>query len=182
MPAGTKYPLGQGLLGEVRPGDELQNGILLRAAALSLTADIAASQHSAAIIISGRISLTDAAPLLLFALLLPGGAFAINGDSSIIAPDQVNYIPRGVAARTLLGGPILQGFPQVVWTYSTIMRSEFAAILKYYNPQSPAVTLTYPDQGGTWVQRRAIMRPPTYGTQWTVSISGLVLTFIIPQP
>ncbi len=148
---------------------------------LQLSYSIATSLHAAAMGLSYTISSHNRLALLLYYHITASGTFAINGDSTIVSPDEVTYPLRPVVNRTLLGGPILQGYLQVVWSYSTLQWSEFAAIIKYYNPQSPQVTITYPDQSGAIVQRAAIMRPPVYGTQSTLTVSGVVLTFLIPR-
>ncbi len=177
MSGGTPNPLGAGTLGMARQGDEQMTSVRGHTAALPISYSICISLHAASVALTYTIERNNVAQLLCYYLISPTGAFSINGDATIIAPDQITYTPRPVAQRTLLAGAVLQGFKSMTWQYSTLQLAEWMHLVSYYNPQSPTVTLTYPDETGTWVQRQAQMLPPNYGQQETVVLSGASFTF-----
>lgn len=175
----TTHPLGRGMIGQVRLGDELASGLRPHSAALLATYTITGSQYGRALSATYTIQATQAAVLLAYYTIAAPSFFAINGDATIIAPDQVTYIPRSVSAHTLLAQPLLQGYENMVWTYTQLQQAEAAALLAHYDPTNPQVVLTYPNADGLWVQRTVSMLPPNYGVQETVSVSGLTLTFLL---
>lgn len=144
---------------------------------MSVQYTIVSTQFGVAVPVTYTIERANVSPLLLYYLITPPANFAINGDGSIIAPDQLIYTPRPVAGRTLIAGPLLQGYEQMTWIYTTMQPAEFTHLLSFYDPTNPVVTLTYLDKTGTWVQRRAYMHPPTYGTRETVAVNGVSLVF-----
>jgi hypothetical protein len=172
-------PIGSGTFGRHRFGDEVANGTLPRTAALGLSFAISGSQYSANMGLSFTVQAPRVAILQCYFLIAAPTQFAINGDGSIVSPDQVSYSPRTVAARDLLANPLFGGFAQMTWTYTTIQQAEAQHLLSFYNPGSPTVLLTYPDENGLWVQRRATMLPPNYGSWETVIVTNLVLTFLL---
>jgi len=176
------HPLALGILGADRLGDGSGSTLRLLTSSLGLTATISTSQYGVALGLTATIVSPFARPLLLYSLITPLFGFSINNDQTIIAPDQMTFPLRPVTARTLLGGPQLQGFEQVVWSYTILQLGEYAHLLSFYNPQSPQVTIVFPDKTGTWVKRAAVMRPPAYGTQTTVVVTGVVLTFLVLRP
>lgn len=170
-------PLGQGVFGQARLGDEQNTNVFPRRNALGITYTIVQSQHSTSLALSYTLQRNLRAPLVLYYLIGPTLAFAINGDTTIVAPDQITYTPRPVTNYALSGQPLLQGFKTMAWTWTTIQEPEAMHLLSFYDPQNPQVLLSYPDETGTWVQRQVFMLPPNYGAQETVSVTGLVLTF-----
>lgn len=167
-------PIGKHILGGARIGDGATAFRIGRSRSLALTYTISVSRYAVPLSLTYTIEKKNVAPLLLYYLITPPSSFAINGNGAIVRPDSITYTPRQVSARTLLGGPLLQGYTQMVWNYSVLQWAEFQTLVQYYNPQSPLVTLTYPDEHGTWVQRQVVMTPPTYGTM----IAGQVVTGI----
>lgn len=159
----TKEPIGLILPGQTRYGDGSTNALYPHVAALPITYTISISKYASALPITYTLQKAHTASLLIYYLVTPVGDFAINGDSTIIRPDRITYTPRPVSARTLLGSPLLQGYQSMTWTYSVLRWSEFQQIIQYYNPLSPTVVLTYPDQNGTWMQKSVVMHPPNYG-------------------
>lgn len=172
-------PFGKGLLGQVRYGDELAGGVLPRSAALGLSYSIATSKYSVAMGLTYTVQVANVGILQLYYQITPATAFALNGDASIVAPDQVTYTPRQVYAHDLLASPLFGGFAGVTWTYSTILPQEAQHLLSFYDPTNPVVLLTYPSEDGIWIQRQATMIPPNYGSRETVTVQGLVLSFLI---
>lgn len=170
-------PLGRGLLGQERFGDQGSTATIPRPNALGVTYTISLSGNWSPLQVTYTVQAANVAPLLVYYLITPPSRFAINGDGSIVRPDQVAYIPRPVASRSLVGGPFLQGYKTMSWTWTTLQVAEFNKLIGFYNPQSPIVQITYPDETGTWVQRQAVMLPPQYGTQSTISVSDVVFTF-----
>jgi hypothetical protein len=173
----TIYPLGKGALAQVRLGDEQTTNSRPLSAALGLTCTISASQYSAALGLTCTIQRANVASLLLYCVIVPASAFAINGDGTIIAPDQITYTPRDVVGRTLSANPLLQGYASMTWNYSKLQLAEFTQLLSYYNPLSPVVLVTSPDENGNWIQQQLVMHPPTYGSQSTVIMNNVALTF-----
>lgn len=157
-------PIGLGLLGQSRYGDQSTVQLIPHRASLGLSYSITASKYSLGLGLSYTLQRPNTGPLLLYYLITPPSNFALNGDGSIIRPDQITYQPRTVAARTLLGGPLLQGYASMSWQYSVLQWSEFSQLVSFYNAANPVVRVTYPDEQGTWVQKSAVMHPPTYGT------------------
>jgi hypothetical protein len=176
--AGTN-PFGLGVLGRERFGDQQAGGTLPRSTAMGLSFTVAASKYSVPMGLTYTLQANNVAILQLYYLIAPPTQFAINGDASIISPDQVTYTPRQVAARDLLGNPLFGGYAGVTWTYTLLQQVEAQYLLAFYNPVSPVVTLTYPSEDGLWVQRRASMLPPNYGSWETISVTGLTLTFLL---
>ena len=173
----TKYPLGQGALAQVRYGDEQTTNSRPLSQALSLSCTISSSQYNAALGLTCTVQRANVASLLLYCVIAPPSAFAINGDGTIIAPDNITYTPRDVVGRTLSANPLLQGYMSMTWNYSRLQLPEFTQLLGYYNPQNPVVLVTYPDENGTWTQQQLVMHPPTYGSQSTVIMNNVALTF-----
>lgn len=169
------------LYGLSRFGDGLRISLLPKQNALGISYVITPSMYASPIPASYTIQRPNTVPLLAYYLITPPSRFSINGDGSIIRPDQINYALRPVTARTLLAGPILQGYETMTWTYSVLSWSEWNRIISHYSPASPVVTLVYPDATGTWAQRQATMHPPAYGTMQTFLIYNATLSFsIIP--
>jgi hypothetical protein len=175
----SKHPLGQGMLGQGRVGDGLASGIRPLSQALGLTYTIANSQHSQALGLTYTILKGGSANLLLYYTITPNPVFSINGDGSIIAPDQLTYVPKNVVARNLVAQPLIQGYYQIIWSYTNLQVFEAQHLLSFYNPANPQVVLTYPDEDGLWVQRQASILPPNYGSWETVSVLGLQISFLI---
>lgn len=175
MPLGNT--LGQGILAQVRPGDEQSTGLrpLYNTVGLSYTLSI--SQYTQSLSLTYTIQKAGRTALLLFYFIQPTSQFAINSDNTIIAPDKVVYNPRSVVGHTLLAMPVIQGLESMIWSYSVLEQSAYQHLLSFYNPQNPTVLLTYPDKHGVWQQRQATMRPPAYGTATTVVYTDVVLTF-----
>ena len=115
--------------------------------------------------------------MMLYYTISPQEFISINGDSSIIAPDQITYTPRIVSNRTVVGTPQLQNYKTMTWAWSVLSVSEYSDLIAHYNPNNPIVTLVYPDETGTWVQRQAVIHPPSYGTQSTQFVNNVSMTF-----
>lgn len=162
-----------------RFGDGLRVSLTPKKQALGISYTITPSKYAAPLAISYTIQKPNCAPLLIYYLISPPSAFSINGDGAIIRPDQINYGPRPIVGRTLLAAPLLQGYETMTWSYAVLAWSEFQRIIAHYNPNSPIVTLVYPDGTGTWVQRQVVMHPPVYGNMSTVLIYNVVFSFSI---
>lgn len=175
MPAGNT--LGKGVLAQIRLGDGLATQVRPLTNAMGLSYTISSSQKAQSCPLTYSIQVGNVAPMLLYYLIAPGGAFAINGDATIVAPDVAQHVPRPVTARTLIAEPLLQGYKSMNWNYQVLQLAEYSQLLSYYNPQSPVVLLTYPDETGTWQQCEAVMHPPQYGSQKTLYYYDVVLTF-----
>ncbi len=175
--ASNPNPLGVGTLGMARLGDEQMTLSRGRTSVLGVSYSISVSLHAASVAVNYSVQKNNVTPLLVYYLISPLSVFSINGDATIIAPDQITYTPRPVTARTLLAGPILQGYKTMTWQWTTLQLSEWQHLASFYNAQSPGVTLTYPDETGTWVQRAVTMIPPQYGQQQTVVLEGMSMTF-----
>jgi hypothetical protein len=173
-------PLGSAVLGQTRLGDGSETMLRPRATPLLLTYTVTQSKYAQPLAITYTVERRNVAPLLIYYAISPATNFAINGNGAFISPDQVTYTLRPVANRTLIGGPLLQGVPQVTWTYSVLQIDEFDTLIAFYNPQNPLVLLTYPDETGTWQQRQAIMQPPTYGTRQTIAVYNVAFPFLLP--
>lgn len=173
----ANFPLGQLLYGQARYGDGSTVSLLPRLNALSISYVISPSKYTVPLGITYTVEYGNTTPLLIYYLITPPSNFAINGDGSIIRPDRITYTPRPVTARTLLGGPYLQGYRTVTWSYTVLQWTEFQQIISHYDPTNPVVTLTYPDETGTWVQRSVVMHPPQYGDMTNFIISNVILSF-----
>ena len=173
-------PLARGVLAQARTGDGLETQLRPLTNALSVSYTISLSKYGVAFSATYVVENANVAPLLLYYQVAPPADFTINGNGFIVQPDQVTYTLRPIANRTLIGGPLLQGVPQVIWTYSVMNIDEFDLLIGFYNPQSTLVTITYPDENGAWVQRKAVMVPPTYGSRQTTMVYGVALTFLVP--
>ena len=174
-------PLGHGVLAQARLGDESMVATRGLVASLSLSYTITFSKYAVALPLTYTVQRSPNNPLLLYYVISPTSAFAINGDSTIIAPDRITYTPRPVSARTLLAEPIIQGYRVMNWLYSAIEPQNWSYLVAYYNQQSPVVTLTYPDDRGNWAQTQARMLPPSWGSWETMLVSGASLSFVIPS-
>ncbi len=177
MSGGIPNPLGAGTLGMARLGDEQMTLSRGHTSVLGVSYTISVSLHASALSVNYTVQKNNVAPLLVYYLISPLSVFSINGDATIIAPDQITYTPRPVTARTLLAGPILQGYKTMTWQWTTLQLPEWQHLISFYNPQSPGVTLTYPDETGTWVNRQVELLPPNFGQQQTVVLEGASMTF-----
>jgi|SRR4029077_1880191 len=178
MPS-TKHALGQGMMGSERYGDGLSTGIRPLTQVLGLTYTATQSQYGAAIGLTYSAQAPNVGILQLYFQVTPAQDFAINGDTTIVSPDQVTYTPIPVVARTLLANPIIQGYKVMIWTYTLLQLPEAQYLLSFYNPTSPLVVLTYPNDDGIWVQRRASMLPPGQGNRETVEVEDFSLSFLL---
>lgn len=178
MPAVVRHTLGSNLLGADRLGD-LKNGASLGyAAPLSVTYTIAVSKYNSALPVTYTVQRSPSSSLLVYYIVTGPSSFTMSGDSYIVSPDQIVYTPRQVTARTLLGGPILQGYSSMTWTWSVLTWNEYQRIIGKYDPHNPVILIAYPDQTGTWQQRKAAMHPPVYGTMGVgQTIQDLQITF-----
>lgn len=167
-------------LGMSRCGDGLETTIRPRAFALTLTYTVVVSKYTVPLQITATIERRNVAPLLIYYQVTANQAFAINGTPLIVQPDQVTYALRPVIGRTLIAGPLLQGIPTVIWNYSVLQLDEFTAIIGFYNAQNPLVTIVYPDETGTWLQKKAVMQPPMFGNRQTMFVFNVSLTFLLP--
>jgi hypothetical protein len=167
------------ILGVSRFGDGLGIAYYPRTNTLSLSYTASPSKYSVPMGVTYTIQRYHTSILMLYYLVAPPSRFSINGDSSIIRPDQMTPVLRPVVARTLLAAPVIQGFEGVTWTYSVLQWSEFNQIISHYNPNSPIVTIGFPDKTGTWVLRQAVFHPPVYGEMQTKLIYNVSLSFSI---
>jgi hypothetical protein len=171
------YPFGKEVIGSSRFGDGYLFSYYPRKGTCALSYTLSCSQYGSAVPLSYLIQTRNTAPLLLYYQVAAPSRFAINGDASIVRPDRVQYIPRSVTGRTLLGSPVLTGFSTVIWSYATLSWNEYHQIVAHYQPQASTVTITYPDEQGNWVQKPAVMHPPSYGVMSTMLVNTVVLTF-----
>lgn len=177
MSLSAPQTLGSFALGMARLGDDEQVLSRQRTSVLSTSATLSSSKYALGLATSATIQRNHIAQVLTYCLVTTQGSFSLNGDTTIVAPDQVTYTPRAITGRTLLAQPLLQGYKTMQWYYSTIEPQEWQKLVSFYNPQSPTVTVTYLDENGIWVQRQAELLPPNYGQQQTVVVSGAFLTF-----
>lgn len=172
-------PLGTGSLGQVRIGDKSMAGVLPRSTALGLTFTVSESKYNLPLGLTYTAQANNVAILQLYFLATPPQGFSINGDTTIVTPDQVTIAPRPVVGRTLFANPLLQGYQIMTWTYTLLQQAEAQHLISFYNPASPQVTLVYINDEGTWVQRRATMVPPNLGNLETVAVEGFALQFLL---
>ncbi len=173
----SSNPLGHNVLGQARYGDLSLNSIRSLTSAITVSYTTVGSPFATALSVSYSAQWTRGNTLLIYYLTTPTPAFSINGDTTIISPDRITYVPRPVVSRTLIAGPILQGYDSMQWTYTVLMGTEFTHLFSFYDPTNPVVTLVFPDKTGTWVQRQVVMHPPTYGSRTTVVVNNAVLSF-----
>ncbi len=177
--ARTVSGLGTWIYGQPRYGDGLGISLLPRKQAMGITYSISPSKYAVAMGLTYTVQRPHTAPLLLYYLISQPSQFSINGDSSFVNPDQITPVPIPAVARTLLASPILQGMKVITWTWSVLAWSEWQKIIAHYNPNSPIVTIGYPDETGTWVMRQAVLHPPTYGQMQTMYVYAAALSFLI---
>lgn len=169
--------LGEATLAMTRLGDGAASSQRPNVHAILLTYDIVTSQYSEPFLLTYTVEAANIAQVFLYYLVTPTIAFNIDGDSSIISPDQITYTPRTVANRSLVGTPQLQNYKSMTWAWTVLQINEYTTLIAHYNPLNPIVTLVYPDETGTWVQRQAVMHPPAYGTQTTQIVNNVTITF-----
>lgn len=167
------------IFGQPRYGDELGISLLPRVNAMGISYSVTLSKYAVNMGITYKVQKPHTAPMLIYYLITPPSNFTINGDGSFINPDQMNYGPRPVVARSLLATPIEQGFDTVTWSWSVLSWPEYHQIISYYNPAAPIVTIGYFGQYGNWEQRQAVMHPPTYGHMETMLFYNTSLLFSI---
>jgi hypothetical protein len=167
------------IFGQPRYGDELGISLLPRVNAMGLSYIIVASKYAVPMGLTYTIQRPHTAPMLIYYLIVPPSNFTINGDGSIINPDQMNYGPRPVVARSLLATPIEQGLDAVTWSWAILSWPEYKQIVSHYNPVSPIVTIGYIGEDGNWAQRQAVMHPPTYGHMETMLFYDTSILFSI---
>lgn len=173
----AKQALGTGVFGLDRLGDGNQNLLVAQRNALAVTYSIVPFKYNVPLTVTWTVQRAAASALLVYYLVTPTPDFAIDGDTSIIKPDKITYTPRSVSGRTLVGGPVLQGYSVMSWQYSVLSWSEWNQLISHYNPLDPVVLLTWPDEYGTWQQKNVVMLPPTYGGMTTLLVTGAVLSF-----
>jgi hypothetical protein len=171
--------LGTWLYGPSRYGEGLGIALYPKTNVLGITYTTSISKYAVPIGVSYTIQRPRTAPMLVYYLVTPPSQFTINGDGSIINPDQVSYVPIPVTARTLLASPILQGLKGITWSYAVLAWADFNRIAIHYNSKSPIVTIGYPDETGTWALRMAVMHPPVYGTMQTMYVYNASFSFSI---
>lgn len=169
--------VGSVLPGATRLGDGRVVFIRPLSRSVPVSYNIVTSKYGVSLPTSYSIIGRKVAPILAMYQTIPQFEFAINGDGSIINPDQLTYQLPQATGRTLLGGPLIQSYRSMVWTYSMLSWPEFQKLLSFYNPTNPVVLLTYPNEQGLWVQRQAVMLPPAYGTQQGPLVYGVTLSF-----
>lgn len=165
------------ILGVSRFGDGLGIAYYPRSNALNISYTASPSKYNVACGITYTIQRPHTSILMIYYLVSPPSRFSINGDSSIIRPDQMTPTPVPVVARTLLASPIQQGFEGVTWNYTVLQWSELNQILSHYNPNAPIVTIGFPDKTGAWVLRQAVFHPPIYGEMQTKLFHNVSLSF-----
>ena len=170
---------GTSVYGLARFGDGLAVSIKPKKNAMGISYSITPSKHAQPMGVTYTVQKPNTAPMLIYYLVTPPSTIAINGDGSIKKPDRVTYTPRPVAGRTLIGGPLLQGYPLVTWSYTVLSWSDLQSFMKYYNPTNPIVTVIYPDETGTWIQRLGVMHPPTFGDMQTMLVTNVSISFSI---
>jgi hypothetical protein len=165
------------ILGISRFGDGLGIAYYPRSNALNISYTASPSQYSVSLGLTYTIQRPHTSIMMIYYLIAPPSRFSINGDSSIIRPDQMTPTPRPVVARTLLASPVLQGFESVTWTYTVLSWPELNQIISHYNPASPIVTIGFPDKTGAWVLRQAVFHPPVYGEMQTKLFHNVSFSF-----
>jgi hypothetical protein len=103
--------------------------------------------------------------------------FSINGVL-VARPNTMNYGLPGTIGSDIDGVPIIQGYASVSWQYDVLSDSAIGLLMALYNPVLPEVTITYPNEMGSWVTKKAMFTPPVLGTRSTVIHSSVTLTFI----
>lgn len=113
---------------------------------------------------------------------LPALGFTINGVS-VRAPQHLVYTPRQTLGRDLQGITITQGSTTLLWQYDLLTDADMATLMALFNPTSPQVTITYPNELGFWVQKTAYFNNFTLGERRTVLHYNVALTFtgILPD-
>lgn len=117
---------------------------------------------------------------------LYGGTYGYLLDTTIKQPQETQYTPAQEIGLDTVGVSVVRGFPQIVWTYTT-MRPDYWYYLQWLYLKSarvPAgyqylVLVQYPSQDGlnTPIQQLARMNPPIYTNRTVASFNGVTLTF-----
>jgi hypothetical protein len=107
----------------------------------------------------------------------PIQTFSINADTSIPKPVTVSYARPPQVGTDLSGVGVVQGYSSVQWQYPLLADHDIALLMGHYHPDSPQVTLTFPDEFGSWVQLAGMMQPPSLGSRSTIVHNGVSLTF-----
>ncbi len=115
--------------------------------------------------------------LVSYTVVPPITKFSINGNTSIPAPQRIDYNPPAPIGYDLSGIEPKQGYTSICWNYDVILDSDIGALMALYNPNSPGVVIVFPDETGQWRQASAYMLPPVLGTRATVVHSGVQLCF-----
>jgi len=115
-----------------------------------------------------------------------GGVYGYVLDMRIRAPKQVVHTPAPVISLDNLGQPVVRGYPQVTWAYSTLRPDYWYYLLNIYNQsarQPPGfqyqVLLRYPAPDGfnTPMQALARMDPPVHSFRTVAVYAGVLLRF-----
>lgn len=115
-----------------------------------------------------------------------GGNYGFVVDTTIRAPKAVQYVPAPMIGLDSTGVPVVRGYPQMIWSYSTLRSDHWYYFLNLYNQAGstqPAfqyqVLLQYPAQDGsaTPVQVLAHMDPPKHAFKSVGAYNGVMLTF-----
>jgi hypothetical protein len=116
--------------------------------------------------------------LSLFYFISPAiFAFAINGDTSIPAPETIQYTPPPQIGSDLLALPIVQGYTTITWSWTRMIDAEIAKLMAHYDPGGKPVTIVYPNELGYWVQKVGFMQPIALGQRSDVSHTDVSITF-----
>ena len=116
-----------------------------------------------------------------------GGTYGFLVDTTIRAPQQTTYTPASEIGLDATGISVIRGFPQIVWSYTT-MRPDFWYYLKWLYWQSAMntpppyqylVLIQYPDTSGynNPVRVLARMDPPTHSFRDVGAFYSVTLTF-----
>lgn len=103
--------------------------------------------------------------------------FSINGTVLLARPTNHYYTFPAQVGYDQMGVPEKQGWTTVVWEYDVMLDTTIAQLMSFYNPQSPEVVITYPNELGFWTQKQAMMQPPDLGTRQTIEHDSVKFTF-----
>lgn len=115
-----------------------------------------------------------------------GGTYGYVLDTTIRAPKQMVYTPAPLLSLDAGGSPVVRGWPEIIWTYSSLRPDYWYYFQHLYHRSAITppgfqylVLLQYPDESGnnTPVQTLAYFTPPTHSARQVGAYLGVTLHF-----
>lgn len=141
--------------------------------------------------LSGGITIGSGFPTAPFQLRHPyagtyGGTYGFVLDTTIRAPNGVQWVPAPEIGLDGYGNSVIRGYPQLQWTWPTLRPDAWYRFMMIYqqSQRTPPgfqslVLLQYPDPNGSGVlfQQLAHMDPPTFSMRTVSVFTGIQLKF-----